>query len=94
MNSIDSHPRVLSLSGTSTPNTSTPVSQSARASHESAHDAHHFINHQEENTHNKLNSSIKKMWKEFKHHAAEHHRSVNAAYRAQYGAGARMDRPL
>ena len=89
MNNIDSHPRVLSLSSAS-PNTSTsstPATQSTRASHESAHDAHHFVN-QQENTHKTLNGSIKKMWKEIKHHAAEHHRSVNAAYRAQYGAGA------
>tara|TARA_R110002003_G_scaffold123_9_gene11155 strand:- start:4833 stop:5135 length:303 start_codon:yes stop_codon:yes gene_type:complete len=93
MNNIDSHPRVLSLSaGTSsasTPMTSgaaTPM-ESTRPSHESAHDAHHFIS-AEEKTHKTLNGSIKKMWKEIKHRAAEHHRSVNAAYRVQYGAGA------
>ncbi|KAH7087613.1 hypothetical protein FB567DRAFT_349432 [Paraphoma chrysanthemicola] len=90
---IDSHPRVLSLSANtssaSTPMTSgaaTPM-ESRRASHESAHDAHHFVS-AEEKTHKTLNGSIKKMWKDIKHHAAEHHRSVNAAYRAQYGAGA------
>ena len=91
MNTIDSHPRVLSLSSASpSPNTSTsstPAVQSRRASHESAHDAHHFVN-QQETTHKTLNGSIKKMWKEIKQHAAEHHRSVNAAYRVQYGAGA------
>jgi hypothetical protein len=99
MNNLDSHPRVLSLStsrspsSTSTPqasNTATPVTQSRRASHESAHDAHHFIALQDK-TSNTLNGSIKKIWKEIKHHAAEHHRSVNMAYRAQYGGGARMD---
>jgi hypothetical protein len=97
MNNFDSHPRVLSLSGASTPQISssstpagtTPLEQSRRASHESAHDAHHFVAAQEK-THKTLNGSIKKMWKEIKHHAAEHHRSVNAAYQAQYGAGARI----
>jgi hypothetical protein len=42
---------------------------------------------QEEKTHHSLNASIKKMWKEIKHHASEHHKSVNAAYAASYGAG-------
>ncbi|KAF2847243.1 hypothetical protein T440DRAFT_492047 [Plenodomus tracheiphilus IPT5] len=88
---MDSHPRVLSLSSPSASAdssiTSTPLEQSRRPSHESAHDAHHFVS-QEEKTHNTLNQSIKKMWKEIKHHAIEHHRSVNAAYQAQYGAGA------
>jgi hypothetical protein len=72
---------------------STPATQSRRPSHESAHDAHHFVN-SEEKTHKTLNGSIKKMWKEIKHHAAEHHRSVNAAYQAQYGAGARLGSAL
>lgn len=93
MNTMESHSRIVSLS---TPSqsadssiTSTPLSQSRRPSHESAHDAHHFID-QEDRTHKTLNESIKKMWKEIKQHAAEHHRSVNAAYVAQYGAGARI----
>jgi hypothetical protein len=100
MNNLDSHPRVLSVSSTSrtsssnsTPQastTATPATQSRRASHESAHDAHHFIATQDK-TSNTLNGSIKKIWKEIKHHAAEHHRSVNMAYQAQYGGGARMD---
>jgi hypothetical protein len=96
MNNLDSHPRILSVSGASTPQASssstpsatTPLEQSRRASHESAHDAHHFVASQEK-THRTLNGSIKKMWKEIKQHAVEHHRSVNAAYQAQYGAGAR-----
>lgn len=101
MNNIDSHPRVLSLSSpsaTSSPLTSgpaTPAEQSRRPSHESAHDAHHFIN-MEEKTHRTLNGSIKKMWKDLKQHAVEHHRSVNAAYQAQWGAaaGVRVDREM
>jgi hypothetical protein len=100
MNNFDSHPRVLSLSGastprvssTSTPSATTPLEQSRRPSHDSAHEAHHFVASQEK-THKTLNGSIKKMWKEIKHHAAEHHRSVNAAYQAQYGAGARTPTP-
>ncbi|KAI8940921.1 hypothetical protein NX059_002178 [Plenodomus lindquistii] len=88
---MDSHPRVLSLSGPSpsanSSVTSTPFEHSRRQSHESAHDVHHFVK-QEKKTHNMLNQSIKKMWKDIKHHATEHHRSVNAAYQAQYGAGA------
>jgi hypothetical protein len=98
MNNTDSHPRILSLSSSSyiptlSSNASsnaynTPTTQSRRASHESAHDAHHFVSAQEK-THRTLNGSIKKMWKDIKHHAAEHHRSVNAAYQAQYGGGAR-----
>jgi hypothetical protein len=95
MNNMDSHPRVLSLSSTSspmnsmssTPAANTPLTQSRRPSHESAHDAHHFVNAQEK-THKTLNGSIKKLWKDIKHHASEHHKSVNAAYQAQYGAGA------
>jgi hypothetical protein len=92
MNNMDSHPRVLSLSSTTSPinsTSSTPATQSRRPSHESAHDAHHFVNAQDK-THKTLNGSIKKMWKEIKHHASEHHKSVNAAYAAQYGAGARF----
>jgi tRNA A37 threonylcarbamoyladenosine synthetase subunit TsaC/SUA5/YrdC len=93
MNNTDAHPRILSLSSaTTTPTLSTSATPSShphtrRASHESAHDAHHFIAMQEEKTHHSLNASIKKMWKEIKHHAAEHHKSVNAAYAASYGAG-------
>jgi hypothetical protein len=92
MNNMDSHPRVLSLSSSSTtpratPST-TPFDQSRRASHESAYDAHHFVN-QEEKTQHKLNASIKKMWKDIKQHAAEHHKSVNMAYAVSYGAGVR-----
>jgi hypothetical protein len=92
MNNMDCHPRVLSLSSTTSPfnsTSSTPATQSRRPSHESAHDAHHFVNAQEK-THKSLNGSIKKMWKEIKQHASEHHKSVNAAYAAQYGAGARL----
>jgi hypothetical protein len=98
MNNLDSHPRVLSLSSASpsprstnasTPAANTPLTQSGRPSHESAHDAHHFVASQEK-THRTLNGSIKKMWKDIKQHAVEHHRSVNAAYQAQYGAGVRQ----
>ncbi|OAL02486.1 hypothetical protein IQ06DRAFT_375285 [Phaeosphaeriaceae sp. SRC1lsM3a] len=98
MNTTDSHPRILSLSSphsstastpsSTTPAANTPLTQSGRPSHESAHDAHHFVASQEK-THKTLNGSIKKMWKQVKQHAVEHHRSVNAAYQAQYGAGAR-----
>jgi hypothetical protein len=91
MNNIESHPRVLSLSAgssaMSTPRTQTPF-ESRRASHESQHDAHHFINLGK--TEKTLNSSIKKLWSEIKHAAAEHHRSVNAAFEATHGAGARI----
>ncbi|USP75771.1 hypothetical protein yc1106_03045 [Curvularia clavata] len=94
MNNSDCHPRVLSLS--STPSSSipaTPAAHSRRASHESAHDAHHFValQQQQENeakAQHKLNLSIKKMWEGVKKHASEHHRSVNAAYMASYGCGA------
>ena len=89
MNNFDCHPRVLSLSSASTTSSSTPTtpfSQSRRQSHESAHDAHHFVN-QEEKTQHKLNLSIKKMWEGVKRHAVEHHKSVNAAYMASYGCG-------
>lgn len=91
MNNLDSHPRVLSLSAGSSANTSivsTPITQSRRVSRDSQHDAHHFINLGK--TEKTLNSSIKKLWKDFKHAAAEHHRSVNAAYEATHGAGARV----
>jgi hypothetical protein len=89
MNNLDCHPRIMSLSSASTPSSipTTPFSQSRRQSHESAHDAHHFVN-QEEKTQHKLNLSIKKMWEGVKKHAVEHHKSVNAAYMASYGYGA------
>ncbi|KAF2128454.1 hypothetical protein P153DRAFT_293138 [Dothidotthia symphoricarpi CBS 119687] len=86
MSNLDCHPRVLSLSAGSSGD-STPFSQSRRESHESAHDAHHFVHL--EKTDSKLNQSLKKMWKDIKNHAAEHHRSVNAAYQATHGAGVR-----
>lgn len=63
---------------------STPLEQSRRPSRESAHKTHHFVK-QEEKTHNTINQSIKKMWKDIKHHAIEHHRSVNATCQAQWG---------
>lgn len=98
MNNSDCHPRVLSLtSASATPSSSipaTPAAHSRRTSHESAHDAHHFValqQQQQENeakTQHKLNLSIKKMWEGVKKHASEHHRSVNAAYMASYGCGA------
>lgn len=94
MSNIDSHPRILSLSSSSsvpksTSNSSsivsTPVSQSRRVSHDSQHDAHHFVNLGK--TEKNSNSSIKKLWKQVKVAAQEHHRSVNAAYEATHGAG-------
>ena len=97
MNNSDCHPRVLSLtSASSTPSSSipaTPATHSRRASHDSAHDAHHFVamQQQQENeakAQHKLNLSIKKIWEGVKKHASEHHRSVNAAYMASYGCGA------
>lgn len=95
MNNLDSHPRVLSLSAGSSHKTSadtsivsTPITRSRRASYDSEHDAHHFINLGK--TEKTLNSSIKKLWRDIKHAAAEHHRSVNAAYEATHGAGARI----
>ncbi|KAH4068261.1 hypothetical protein HBI23_204140 [Parastagonospora nodorum] len=96
MSITDYHPRILSLSS-STPSpsstaTHTPTTQSRRPSHESAHDAHHFVAAQDK-THKTLNGSIKKMWREIKHHAVEHHKSVNAAYHASYGGGARVMGP-
>lgn len=100
MSITDYHPRILSLSSASsptstnasTPAANTPTTQSRRPSHESAHDAHHFVAAQEK-TNKTLNGSIKKMWKEIKHHAVEHHKSVNAAYHASYGGGARTMGP-
>lgn len=90
MNNMDSHPRVLSLSAGSGSSSivSTPVSQSRRVSNDSAHDAQHFVNMNK--TDSKLNASIKKLWKEIKQAAVEHHRSVNAAYEATHGGGPRV----
>lgn len=93
MSNMDSHPRILSLSSASgvrassnsSSIVSTPASQSARASHDSQHDAHHFVNMNK--TEKNLNSSIKRLWKSVKVAAQEHHRSVNAAYEATHGAG-------
>ncbi|KAJ4402763.1 hypothetical protein N0V91_006984 [Didymella pomorum] len=95
MSNLDSHPRILSLSSASgvprasssnsTSIVSTPAGPSARASHDSQHDAHHFVNMNK--TEKNLNSSIKKLWKSVKVAAQEHHRSVNAAYEATHGAG-------
>ncbi|CBY01077.1 hypothetical protein IAQ61_011968 [Plenodomus lingam] len=82
---MDCHPRVTSPSANSSL-TSTPLEHSRRTSRDSAHDARHFLQ-PEEKTHHTLNQSIKKMWREIKQHAIEHHRSVNAAWQAQYGAG-------
>jgi hypothetical protein len=88
MSIVEYHPRILSLSAESSV-ASTPLNQSRRASVESQHQAHHFVHH-DDHTSKSLNQSIKKMWKEIKHAAAEHHRSVNAAYEASYGAGIRI----
>ena len=93
MSNLDSHPRILSLSSASgvprasnsSSIVSTPATQSARVSHDSQHDAHHFVNANK--TEKNLNSSIKKLWKSVKVAAQEHHRSVNAAYEATHGAG-------
>ncbi|EDU40484.1 hypothetical protein PtrSN002B_005219 [Pyrenophora tritici-repentis] len=71
---------------------STPLATSRRASHDSAHDAHHFVNLDKEQHEHKLNASLKKMWAGVKRHAVEHHRSVNAAYMASYGCGAHPGR--
>lgn len=94
MSNMDSHPRILSLSSASgvrassnsSSIVSTPATQSARVSHDSQHDAHHFVNLNSK-TEKNLNSSIKKLWKQVKVAAQEHHRSVNAAYEATHGAG-------
>ncbi|KAJ6282043.1 hypothetical protein J3E71DRAFT_353382 [Bipolaris maydis] len=85
----------------STPSSSipaTPAAHSRRASHDSAHDAHHFVTLQqqrenEEKTQHKINLGIKKMWEGVKRHASEHHRSVNAAYMASYGQPSTSDNP-
>ncbi|KAJ8114064.1 hypothetical protein OPT61_g3965 [Boeremia exigua] len=94
MNNMESHPRVLSLgtgSSSQTPSiVPTPTVQSRRASHDSQHDAHYFVNlNGMSKTDRSLNSSIKKLWKDVKEAAKEHHRSVNAAYEATHGGGAR-----
>ena len=87
MSIVEYHPRILSLSAESSV-ASTPLNQSRRASVESQHQAHHFVHN--DHTSKRLNQSIKKMWREIKHAAVEHHRSVNAAYEASYGAGTRL----
>jgi hypothetical protein len=87
------HPRILRLSsGYNTPTTSTsssvaptPTQQSRRPSHSSTH-KNDFAT-ADDKTHKTLNGSIKKMWNDIKQHAADHHRSVNVAYAASYGAG-------
>ncbi|OAL51002.1 hypothetical protein IQ07DRAFT_507863, partial [Pyrenochaeta sp. DS3sAY3a] len=86
MNNADLHPRVLSLSADSSA-AATPTDQSRRASHESEHAATTHFASQQDKTHKTLNQSIKKMWKDIKHAAVEHHRGVNAAYQASYGYG-------
>ncbi|KAJ4989435.1 hypothetical protein SVAN01_05160 [Stagonosporopsis vannaccii] len=93
MNNMDSHPRVLSLSSsTHSPSTvPTPTHSygtTPRASTDSQHAAHHFVNLGGK-TERSLNSSIRKLWREVKEVAREHHRSVNAAYEATHGAGLR-----
>ncbi|EOA89413.1 uncharacterized protein SETTUDRAFT_61006, partial [Exserohilum turcica Et28A] len=102
MNNTDAHPRILSLTSDSTSTSAstsplaTPAAHSRRASYDSAHDAHHFValqqqlereNEAKTQHQHKLNVSLRKMWDGVKRHAAEHHRSVNAAYMASYGGG-------
>jgi hypothetical protein len=73
------HPRILRLSsGYNTPSSTSSIAPtpSRRPSYTA-----------DDKTHKTLNASIKKIWADVKHHAAEHHRSVNAAYAASYGAG-------
>ncbi|KAF1933570.1 uncharacterized protein M421DRAFT_960 [Didymella exigua CBS 183.55] len=93
MSNIDSHPRILSLSSSSVPRStsnsssiiSTPVSQSSRVSLDSQHNARHFVDLGKPDK--DLNLSIRKLWMQVKVAAREHHRSVNAAYEAVHGTG-------
>ncbi len=92
------HPRIMAFhtdstapnSTSSTPQAQTPVAQSRRESLDGGAARNASVVEQQEKTHKSLNQSIKKMWKEVKQHAAEHHRSVNNAYEATHGAGMRM----
>lgn len=43
--------------------------------------------------HEHSQSTMKKLWKDIKHHVAEHHRSVNLAYASYYAAGHGLPQP-